>query len=446
MTKILCSILLYASKLKLIYRSFKSLKHFELLSDESASSPNEKRSLVSKRTTDQLSCQEYDLSLSRLDWEVLVLWSLMGVHHFYVALKIEAILSAFLPFYFILKMAFLICTFLVPNTRIPSFLLFSIVVPAINEAHLYVNQLIENDPWKIPLFILDLMWPGTLYPTCKPEDVPLILKHQDIMSIESSPNSNVPTAVKMKALRWKQIKESSSSLKELDKTNEKISDQSDHVSRPSTPLSKEPISMEQNRPASYNERSFPPFKIQNEALLDSFSDDDSLSAWQRDIVDSSDDDQSRQSSHGMYSKNSPLTDRKINGTSRSLRRFSVENEQFYTLPSGVLQSPKNPEKSSVSRSRRKRTSIGDRLKTLVTGDSHTRLTDYLLDLNLPQNYCIGSNKILYDQLNEGNSISDAKTTLNVLKTNGQRSPPTKSNTEGSKYRRSRRLAARKKLS
>lgn len=451
MTQIVCSVLLYASKLKLIYRSFKSLKHFELLSDEALLFEN--TGGVPKHKNQELSCKEYDSILSRLDWDVLVQWSLMGVYHTINHLKIEAVLSAVVPFYYIIKMAFLISTFLWPHTKMPSFILFSLVVPAINEAHLYVNNFIEDDPWKIALFVLDLMWPGTLYPTCKPEDITLVLKHQESCSDESDLNSNATAAIKMKALRWKQLQESSSSLNEVDKMNE---------NKIMTLSSEKTIERDCKRSNTNSEcktvkcllqfptfkKSFASFELQNDSsMMDNCSDDDSLSAWQQNMADPSEVDECksyRNSLDRTYSLDSPVTKRKISDSSMSLKRFSMENKQLLSSPTETSgsKSPSSrydPKRRNHSRRSRNRRSIGDRLKSLVTGDSHTRLTDYLLDLNLPQNYCIGSNvsKVVLDGqlINDTNENSDIRP--NHSSYEDDRGIPS--------YRRSRRLAARKKI-
>ena len=208
MSNALCYLLLYGGKIKLIYRSFKSLKSFE------CSSSSSDVQLSRNKSEDGL-----------LDWEVLILWALVGVHEAYSASGAEFILSSLVPFYYLLKMVLLFVILFVPNTGVPTFVLFSFVVPVIHKCHFLLCEkwgqfhefLQGKDPTAIPLMVLDLFFPGIYTQTCKLDDADFILKHGcEKMNCgeECSPTvTRVAPALRMKALRWKQLqKESSSSL------------------------------------------------------------------------------------------------------------------------------------------------------------------------------------------------------------------------------------------
>jgi len=214
MSNALCYLLLYGGKIKLIYRSFKSLKSFECSSSSSSSSDAQLIGSSRNKSEDDL-----------LDWEVLILWALVGVHEAYSASGAEFILSSLIPFYYLLKMVLLFVTLFVPNTGVPTFVLFSFVVPVIHKCHFLLSEkwgqlhefLKGKDPTAIPLMVLDLFFPGIYTQTCKLDDADFILKHgceKINRGEEYSPTvTRVAPALRMKALRWKQLqKESSSTL------------------------------------------------------------------------------------------------------------------------------------------------------------------------------------------------------------------------------------------
>lgn len=193
--------------LKLVYRSFKTLQGFEENQNKAKNG-----ALVRKNQ------ENIQALLSENEWEVLTLWALYGVHYVYCAFQVETVVECFVPFYHYIKIAFVMFVWVVPSrNQIPSFLLHSFVVPAIDQAHVFLcdtleqinyHVIVRRVPLLLPLFLLDLVFPGIISRTCSEDDNEFILERPkadiDVM-LDDDDLSGVPYAVKLKRLRWQQL-------------------------------------------------------------------------------------------------------------------------------------------------------------------------------------------------------------------------------------------------
>ena len=288
-------------------------------------------------------------------------------------------------------MGVLFCTFLFPNTKIPEFLLFSVVVPSINVLHVKLNECmkyIENDPFQIPLIIMDLIWPGIACPVCQPEDVDMILNHEEKLD-DVMKDSSLTEAVKMKALRIKQLKESSISTLQTSTTSVSFDE--------ATNLSKCSYEIENDA-----DRKDSPFslKITHGYLLDKEESKSLLEASNSEGIDDDDNSendsltewfQQRECDHGhyqshTYEKNSYVREEKVDKdddgavhSPSSTCSHGMYNSKLLLQgsPNDEVETASYEEANHLKRKKKKRgktkrKSLGERLKKIVTGDSDVR--------------------------------------------------------------------------
>eukprot|EP00816_Leptocylindrus_hargravesii_P007043 CAMPEP_0196824536 /NCGR_PEP_ID=MMETSP1362-20130617/92259_1 /TAXON_ID=163516 /ORGANISM="Leptocylindrus danicus, Strain CCMP1856" /LENGTH=635 /DNA_ID=CAMNT_0042204829 /DNA_START=54 /DNA_END=1961 /DNA_ORIENTATION=+ len=488
MTRMLSLLVYQFGTLKLVYRSFKALQGFEQNQNSGKNGTLVRKNQINIQT-----------SLSQNEWEVLTLWALHGVHYGYLAFHVETVVECLIPFYYYLKIAFVLFVWVIPSrNKVPSYLLYKFVVPAIDYAHVFLcdtmeqicyHVVVRRVPLLLPLFLLDLVFPGIISQTCSEDDNQFIVEHSnadvDVNLKDGDDLSGVPYAVKLKRLRWQQILQAQNSsdecidvpqLSNLDSMSTISSGTNDEtvarcrsldgfessldniVEHSGVQNSKQFSSPAKKRsPWTFRRKSNESedqylklgkdchtaahFDTRRELSITSldesgcesrsfaskidymdYKDDDndvSLAALldQNSIMDDNENDNDdgdtnllkvRESSWLLrrFSEDHPVTPRKdgkdflpavktpsvTQAHIHSRAKFGYSDEENESHTDGHRRKVEGPSSASSQNkmNAKKRQSLGEQFRTLVTGDSNTRLRDYLFDLDLPQTTLCGS--------------------------------------------------------
>ena len=368
MTRAACNLILNITKICLTYRSIKALKRSGKQcnnNDGDENDDNENNNHIN--TKDKIQ----DIETHENDLEILQTWSLIAFLTIYNVIGIETILSVF-PLYYYFKMILILIT-AIPSTKFPNFWCEVLLIPMMQKCH----ELIDLD-WKyilirelimFPWRILDVsIMPGLLCDEKTIEEV----KRQRMIQIQSATYCNLKDVFR-NALLY---------------NNNKKEDDDIHITDDMILKHDEIVNLQSDLSNNSN--------INN----NDNDDDDTIVSIPSNIPTT-----------GIMSPSSPIARSRVAASSLHLRKFSRDHQQH--------QQHSNQQQTTInSRSHdnenvncddessdhdtddkyiiefdendnieihhpSKRTSLNQRLRSFITGDSNIRLRDYLFDVDLP---------------------------------------------------------------
>lgn len=294
---------------------------------------------VSWKTIKQLRRDE-----AELEFEILQGWTILALHHVAIQLKIETVISFFIPFYFHLKAIALVVLFLVPSfnakvegnaayglSPLVSYVFDYLIVPAVQKVHMMMDdnpkEFLKLQLAILPLVLLDLfVLPGIIIPC---DD-----GNGNGFTSESESKSRHPSEEAFPFRGDKVVAGESPMQLEQNPTCSLTDDSTEIDDNVLVDLNDAPVTPPRRR-ASFFPRTSPKF-------------------------------------------NSPSAKSKLASSAMRLRRISRD----YATQNGA----NTPERSvghTQMKRRRNRQSLGDALREIVTGSSSIRVRDHLFDLDLP---------------------------------------------------------------